>query len=278
MTGLKMIGGLKVERLYPVLIILAALGLPALLSFCFAAKENPYFEATVEDATDVLFATYLGCETAEDCLIHEFRVERVFKGETGEDIIRVYCGQEWTKYMYGKNKKYYLALKRCVDVLFSHDRYFEIYSARVRPDNEAAFVELIEKSLKNAEETYPLRGWTIETRPYYGADYIRSDDFAEIVAGSEHIFLARAERKLGAYEHWEDCRYEVWEFAVLDTLKGSAEDSKFNISLFEGTAEAGKEYMLLVFRSNGVYSLSSKNSLQPPERREEIERLLGEDR
>ncbi len=195
----------------------------------------------------------------------------IFKGETKEEIIHVYWYGNTTEFMYRKNSKYYLALQRWIDVYYPHDRYGEIYSVYIRPGYEKKFTVKIEKIMQNAEDTYQKRGWTIETKPYYGTDYIHSEELADIVDGSDTIFLMRVKRINKGVVGPDTC-----ECAVLEMLKGTYDYKVTTLNLLEGTAEEGKEYILLATtQPGGIFRLSSRNSLQPAEKREEIEKLVG---
>ena len=150
-----------------------------------------------------------------------------------------------------------LLANRHISVYYSHD----IYTVAGALNTEAADKARVDSLLADAPSP---------ERAYYGEEYADSSDLGEILGMTECAFVvevsALQDKGRTAPSVVGNCRVE-------QCLLGEPVYRDIRIVFFQHTVEAGKQYLVLLRDVEGLYTLSSRNSVYPLEEAWEIPEL-----
>ena len=248
-------------------------------------REFLTFDEAIERSTDVVVAEFVKERTQSGCKEQEFRIKKMLKGATTASTIYVYTTPAYVTlentditYTSGKNvyeakSEYLLVLERHVSVYTDHDRYLlfgDIYMPMKQleeskmygqPLSDNATLSAITSSTDTLKYIETLAADSADSVPFYGSDYVRSDDFGEIAEGATHILRVKVNSLLSK---GADGDRETYRCSVKECLKGSVADNNIFVVFFPEQAVEGEEYIVLVNRSGDetslVFSLAAKQN------------------
>lgn len=258
-----------------------------------ASVEYLDFEEAIRKCTDVIRAEFVTYHEYERYRELEFKVLDVMKGSTKENTIYVFeetanIGVNGTDisyvsgtYSYEEGHEYLLVLERSVSVYYDHDRYMQlcdIYIPLADVGNSLMYGRPLSEHLPEAEIMRANTDLTEYIREnidkaeagaeFYGTQYSKSDDLAEVVEESSFIMQVRVEELLivGSYNDTETFRCTVTKRLRGDLSYLSEEELAEGVLVVfpSGEASVGEEYLLLLNKvddNSRIFSLSSEISI-----------------
>ena len=272
-------------------------------------KEYVSFEEAVQQATDVIVATFKGYHKHDYYTELEFEISEILKGETEESTIYVFetisgvsvTGEKETSYTTGQcnfiqGNDYLLILEREISVYYEHDRYTMVGEIFLPLDDDIGYY-MYNQPIKefsgqlhtheNANSITSVVKELCETEQnevtFYGSEYVTSTDIDVILEQSDYIVRVHVDEQMieGVLNNTQ-----TYSCTITELLKGEfTEDEKeewenvIYVIFPKDEVSAGEEYILLLNRadtSSRLFVYSSKNSIFQVANEEEAQHLYNE--
>lgn len=226
------------------------------------------FSQIVLFSSHIVDAEYLGVENGE--LL--FEVTNTYKGRF-EDSDPIYVlpfedGEETREDAYQIGSSYMLFLRKYSHVYWEHDYYAQTDCIHM-PESDEAWEKTHEETaalLKDSKYSAEVAA--------VGNPFTTSLVVSDVLKVSENIFVVKIDGIDGVSTVQPTTVYYA---TVVKTIRNQpANNGEIMLTLFNGTVEVGKEYVVLVNHSSEtslIYTLASKNSVFTVEEAEAIPEL-----
>lgn len=220
-------------------------------------------------ATNVVTATFTGQRAVSGAYVDlVFDLSENLKGKVDakQFWLRMLGTDDWFKNAssYETGQEYVIVMEKRMSVYEDHDFFLplkcesfpiEEYDSNDKPLNvKKKFVDGYKEKIAQIEDE--------SSKTDIGYDYIRSEDWSDIVKGSDYIAIIEPNKSTFVGLNG---RSESFECSVIQTLKGEIFEEQIYLVLIKGQAKPGERYLVLLDRpeAGADYILSSKKSTVP---------------
>lgn len=213
-------------------------------------------EEAMAYATHIVKAEYLGTEVSEYGTKLRFAPKEAIKGKLDAEKDKVIyvqprTGEAASKDAYAVGEQYLLFLEKNISVY--HDDVYIQLSELLISSKDSRWEDYCKRAASSAEKA------GTETPDSYGNKFTNSNNLSEIVAFAENIFVVSVDSVFGESKINPTT---VYRCTIRKTAKNQpVQDDEILITLFNGTVETGKEYLVLLAdatESAPVYTLAAK--------------------